>query len=245
MRSNSRFTSALLCCSFVLHGCATIVTGKDQDVTFQSEPEEATIKVGGTVIGKTPLTTKIPRRTNQSLTVEKEGYKTFTTQMSTTMNGWFLGNIILGGFIGTTTDAASGSIHEYSPNQYFASLVPEEAPYGLQNNRGGDIKRIMLAFGPEIRAELATRGGVHVNELLMALGVTVSDKDQAFAALRNLAAKTPDDLELAKKVIEVFEIPGVQPARVEAKTEQRSTPTKEESDADSARRLQTIQRVRP
>ena len=36
-------------------GCATIVSGTTQEVSFQSNPEDAKVSVSGRVIGKTPL----------------------------------------------------------------------------------------------------------------------------------------------------------------------------------------------
>lgn len=198
--------------SILLHGCATIVTGKDQNVTFQSDPESATVSIDGRLLGKTPLTAKVDRKTGQSVTIEKEGYKPFTAPMSTTLNSWFLGNILLGGFFGTTTDAASGSLHEYSPNQYFAHLVPIAAPFGLQGSRSADIKRLVLAFGPDLRLELASSGGEHVDQLMAALGVSQGDRAQAFVAIRNVAAATPDDYDLAVKLVSVFEVDAAAPA---------------------------------
>ena len=39
-------------------------------------------------------------------------------------NPWFWGNILFGGVFGSTTDGLSGSVHEYSPSQFFITLVP-------------------------------------------------------------------------------------------------------------------------
>jgi len=106
-------------------GCASVVSGTDQKLTFNSEPEESTVAVSGRVLGKTPLTVPVDRGSNQSITFEKEGYKTYTAQLSTTTNPWFFGNIVLGGLVGSTTDGVSGAIHEFSPDQYFVTLKPD------------------------------------------------------------------------------------------------------------------------
>lgn len=200
-----KFMAAVIASAAILSGCATVISGPSQEVTFNSEPQEATITVAGKVLGKTPITANVSRDKNVAVTFEKEGYKTYTAQLSTTLNGWFWGNIVIGGLLGSTTDGLSGAIHEYSPDQYFVTLVPEKA-FGMETNRPKDIKQMLLGFGSEIRSEIAGGGGSHVNELLAALGVVEEKKAQAVAAIRNIAASEDDNLELAKKIIDVFEI---------------------------------------
>ncbi len=190
----------------LISGCATIVGGGGhQSVSFNSEPADATVTVSGKVLGKTPITVDISRDKNQSVVFEKEGYKTFTTQLSTTLNGWFWGNIVIGGLIGSTVDSVSGAIHEYSPDQYFVTLVPEKA-YGMESNAPKSVKQILMAFGAEIRLELASGSGTHLDELCGVLGVKPEEKATAVAALKNLALGTTDDLALANKIIEVFSV---------------------------------------
>ncbi len=197
--------AAIVASAALLSGCATVVSGPSQQVTFNSEPQEATVTVAGKALGKTPITANVSRDKNVAVTFEKEGYKTYTTQLSTTLNGWFWGNIVIGGLLGSTTDGLSGAINEYSPNQYFVTLVPEK-PFGTESNRPKDIKQMLLGFGAEIRGELAVGGGSHVNELLAAIGVTEDKQAQAVAALKNMAVSEQDNLEFAKKIIEVFEV---------------------------------------
>ena len=183
-------------------GCASIVSNK-QKLTFNSEPGEATVSVAGKAIGKTPLTADVDRAKETQLTIEKEGYKPFSTQLSTTLNGWFWGNILIGGLLGSTTDAASGSMYEYSPSQYFITLTPDK-PFGMESNRPRDVKQLMIASASELRVQLANDGGEHVNALLKLLEIQDADKARAVDALKKISAATPDDLEFAKKVIEVY-----------------------------------------
>jgi hypothetical protein len=104
---------------FILSSCASIVTGRDQNLTFNSEPDGATVTVSGKVVGKTPISVQIDKGKNQALVFEKEGYKTFTTQLSTRTNSWFWGNIVLGGFFGSSTDGISGAIYEFFARPIF------------------------------------------------------------------------------------------------------------------------------
>jgi len=185
-------------------GCATIVGGGGkQQLTFNSEPSEATVTVQGKVMGKTPLTVTVDRAKNQVVTIEKEGYKPFTTQLSTHMNGWFWGNIVFGGLLGSTTDNASGAINEYSPDQYFATLVPI-APYGVQPSATRDIKVLMVGSGSEVRKQLANGQGEYVDAMLKLLAVQDADKAKAIDELNKIAANTADDVEFSNKVIEAY-----------------------------------------
>src|SRR5690349_20635236 len=106
-------------------GCATVFSGKTQEVTFLSQPDGATVTVGGKVLGKTPLTTMLQKEKNQELRFEKDGYTPISMSLTTRINGWFWVNI-LGGISGlfcSTSDNVSGSIIEYSPSQYLLTLM--------------------------------------------------------------------------------------------------------------------------
>ena len=99
--------------------------------------------------------------TDQSITFEKEGYETYTAQLSTTTNPWFFGNIVIGGLLGSTTDGVSGAIHEFSPDQYFVTLKPD-TPTGISTSKPRQIKEIIIAFSGEFRHQLASGGGEKV-----------------------------------------------------------------------------------
>ena len=189
--------------AFLSTGCASVVSGTDQKLTFNSEPEEATVTVSGRVLGKTPLTVPVDRGSNQSIPFEKEGYKTYTAQLSTTTNPWFFGNIVIGGLLGSTTDGVSGAIHEFSPDQYFVTLKPD-TPTGISTSKPRQIKEIIIAFSGEFRHQLASGGGEKVDTIVQLLGVDASQKDTTIRALNQLALANQNDLELAKTIIEVY-----------------------------------------
>ncbi|GBO83564.1 PEGA domain-containing protein [Marinobacter salsuginis] len=196
---------AVLAALLYLTGCASVVSGTDQKLTFNSEPEEATVMVSGRVLGKTPITVPVDRGSNQSITFEKEGYETYTAQLSTTTNPWFFGNIVIGGLLGSTTDGVSGAIHEFSPDQYFVTLKPE-TPSGISTSKPRQIKEIIIAFSGEFRHQLASGGGEKVDTIVQLLGVDASEKATTIRALNQLALANENDLELAKTIIEVYEV---------------------------------------
>ena len=196
---------ALAAIAFLSTGCASIVSGTDQKLTFNSEPEEATVTVSGRVLGKTPLTVPVDRASNQPITFEKEGYETHTAQLSTTTNPWFFGNIVIGGLVGSTTDGVSGAIHEFSPDQYFVTLKPD-TPTGISTSKPRQIKEIIIAFSGEFRHQLASGGGEKVDTIVHLLGIDATQKDTTVRALNQLALANENDLELAKTIIEVYDV---------------------------------------
>ena len=189
----------------LVSGCASIITGTDQNLTFNSEPDGATVTVAGKVVGKTPLSVQIDKGKNQSLTFEKEGYKTHTTQLSTSLTPWFWGNIVLGGLVGSTIDGVSGAINEFEPDQYFVTLTPE-TPFGMSTSKPRQIKEIIIAFGSEVRKQLVAGGGESVDALIEILELENTDKQTTLKALNKLANQYSNDLEFANSIIDVYSI---------------------------------------
>lgn len=140
-------------------GCATVVDGKGQMITFNSEPEHATIMISGIKIGETPLSVPIKRENNVILEVTKDGYMPYKTTLGTKTNTWVFGNILFGlpGFFSTTTDNQTGAMTEFSPEKYFVILSPVDQSKNDSNAR--KIKEFVVAFGDSIRLELAAGEG--------------------------------------------------------------------------------------
>jgi len=204
MKNLKYFVIALSFITFI-SGCASIVSGTDQTLTFNSEPDGATVIVAGKTVGKTPLSVQIDKDENQSLTFEKEGYKTYTTQLSTTMDSWFWGNIVFGGFVGSTTDGMSGAINEFSPDQYFVTLTPT-TPYNLSTSKPRKIKEIIIAFGDDIRLELMNGGGENTDAIISLIGDEDTDKVTTTKVLKKIANDNTNDLEFANKIIDLYDI---------------------------------------
>lgn len=97
-------------------GCATLLDGTTQNVTFNSQPNGVKIVLNGTPLGVTPLTTQIERSDEIVILAQKDGYQDQKIALQTKVNTYFWGNIITGGFFGSTTDSLSGAMVEYSPN---------------------------------------------------------------------------------------------------------------------------------
>ena len=106
-----------------LTGCATIVEGKTQNVSFASNPDGATVFVGGVAMGKTPVTLPLTKQySDQLIKFSKEGYSDVTITMGSALSPWIAGDIVLGGLLGSSTDFLSGAAFKYSPGSYMVTL---------------------------------------------------------------------------------------------------------------------------
>lgn len=106
-----------LCCLIQFTGCATIISGKHQDVPMNSDPSGAIILVNGVERGTTPATIELRRKDDHEVTFEKAGYLPKTQWMQTKTNGWIFGNIILGGIIGIIIDWSTGAKNKFEPEE--------------------------------------------------------------------------------------------------------------------------------
>jgi len=177
----------ILVCALILvgttPGCATLMSGKTQNITFDSEPKGATVSINDVAMGKTPLTLKLNKKDNLAFKFEKEGYKTYKKQMETRIDPWAWGNIILGGLIGFGIDYMTGALYEYESNRYFTTLLPRESEDVLKL-REKNVREYIAVNYPHLAAEMSNNlTGVHINTLLLLLNISEKE-EQADAAKR-------------------------------------------------------------
>ena len=178
----------IIVCTALLGGCASIMHGTSQEMTFQSSPEEVTVTVSGRIIGKTPVTSRLDKKSGQSVAFSKDGYRPVTMELTTTLDPWFWGNIVLGGFIGSTTDGINGSVNQYSPSQYFVTLTPDGASsiesLTLKSQRE-KAREFIVGHYKNLMANLSQGGGEDFSALMGLLNI---EKDQQADALRKIRA---------------------------------------------------------
>lgn len=121
---------ALIFMSLFLSGSATIISGTTQKIMVTSAPSDATAKADNTITMKTPATFTLERKSDHTVEVSKEGYKTASVMIQRTFNGAAAGNLLLGGIIGGGVDMASGAS---------SKLVPERIDLVLEPGTGASI----------------------------------------------------------------------------------------------------------
>lgn len=152
-------------------GCATLVDGTTQVVTFNSTPPGAEVLVSGSPIGVTPVSTQVKRSKNQIVTVRKEGFAEQHVTLQTKLNTTFWGNFITGGTVGSITDGISGAAIEYAPNTYFITLPPIEPTPEDQSRfeRQREVRSFVLRNIDRLQRDISVGEGEHLDALLTLL----------------------------------------------------------------------------
>jgi hypothetical protein len=125
-----RSTISILIVAALASGCATIVKGASQGVTVKTDPPGAICemrKKGKTVgvVNPTPGTVQLGKGgTALEVNCKKSGYLDSNATLTSSMQGWTFGNLILGGIVGLVVDAGSGAAYQYR-SEIFIRLLPE------------------------------------------------------------------------------------------------------------------------
>ena len=106
---------------WVTTGCATIVHGNRQNVTINSEPQGALVRVDG-LKGTTPFAASLARNQDYVVTIKKTGYKEEQIQINKSFSGLSIIGNILWLLVGVIVDFASGSAYNLNPTNVNVEL---------------------------------------------------------------------------------------------------------------------------
>jgi hypothetical protein len=130
---------AAICC---LSGCASIISGRNADVAFTSNPSNAHVAVrdeAGREVAElhTPGVAKLRRSgkyfkpARYTATIEAPGYLPAEVPIRSTANPWLVANVVVGGLPGLVVDGATGAAWKPSPSEVHQDLVPYEQSVGI------------------------------------------------------------------------------------------------------------------
>ena len=117
-------TAALAVAAIGLSGCATVMNGTSQPVTFNSDPDGATIELISGLSCVTPCEYEMKRGDDSMVTFSKDGYEPVSVYMQSRLGGSTFGNIIAGGIIGGVVDGSNGASNRLYPNPVYVRMVP-------------------------------------------------------------------------------------------------------------------------
>lgn len=107
----------------LLSGCATLFTGTDDDIRFESDPAGAMVFISGLEKGTTPTTVSVKRSINDvNIALQLDGYETrqFVLEKEFNKASFFnLFNVLF-----WAVDAVSGSLMKHAPQYYEITLRP-------------------------------------------------------------------------------------------------------------------------
>ena len=106
-----------------ISSCATIIHGKDQKVTVQTEPIGAQVYVNGKEAGETPVVLTLPRKQDHVLNVALNGYHLETAQLKRSLAGTAVFYLLPGGLLSLMIDSSNGS-HYKLPESVHLALKP-------------------------------------------------------------------------------------------------------------------------
>ncbi|WP_273766969.1 PEGA domain-containing protein [Aeromonas hydrophila] len=104
-------------------GCATVVDGTTQQVSFTSSPAGVSVyKVNGDLLGVTPFTTKLDRDGDKQYVARKEGYMPQVVKVPYGKNSTTHANAAspVTFFVADAVDVISGAQLELAPHVDFA-----------------------------------------------------------------------------------------------------------------------------
>ena len=116
---------ALLSMALLLPSCATIFTRASYPFTINTDPNGAMVTIsnsGGQIVyqGTTPANTRLKssrgymKDEQYTLTFSKKGFEDKMVTIHSRLDGWYIGNILLGGLIGMlVVDPLSGAMYRF------------------------------------------------------------------------------------------------------------------------------------
>lgn len=176
-------------------GCASMMSGRHQAVSFKSLPDGADVIVDGEKLGTTPVVAQVRRGKQKVAILRKAGYVDDQFKLETKWNYWMLGNLIflqLTPFV-STTERKNGTNVEYSPDHYYSVLEPADSPnlpFPAQARRTR-IARFIAVCHQTLARDLAAGEGEHLDALWQIAGTPREQRDDLLVKLREALRRSP------------------------------------------------------
>jgi len=154
------FKSIAVSIAISVAGCASIIGKSSYPVAIKSTPDGTHFVIKnhtGDAIhtGETPATVTLNsskgyfKKAEYTVTFTKEGFKEQTVPLTASLDGWYFGNILLGGLIGMLiVDPATGAMWKL-PNDVGGNLAHQDATAKLENGIAPELQVVTLDQIPD------------------------------------------------------------------------------------------------
>ena len=200
MRLVSQVVLALSVC---VAGCATIGSGTTQEISVNCNVNDAEIYLDGVRIGKTPFRGIITKN-KKAIAIRKEGYQEQDLVLGKSLHPVFMGNIIIGGTLGSLTDFATGAAYTYTPASYFVELQERELSSTDYLQRL-HVRKFAMIYMDLISADAVTGQGEYLNSLLKLVDSAATGVVGADAVESALEASQGDQLAFGRAMVALIQ----------------------------------------
>jgi|SRR5690554_6879304 len=179
------FPLALIVSLLLISSCSSIINGRTQEISIHSNVDGADVVLNGYNLGTTPVNrVTIKREEKYHLIVKKDGYKEYSSVLHTKFDKWFWGNIVIGGVIGSTTDALTGTTHLLDPNTLYVKLAPlkEESVLKDKSKEDSTLKDFLMTSYSQLKRDINTGNGDYLHSLMKMLNY--KDKKELLRKLK-------------------------------------------------------------
>jgi hypothetical protein len=134
-----KMPAILIATTILFSSCASIVSKSSYPITINSAPSQANIvikdKKGIEIFsGQTPTTLKLKAgsgffgKARYQVTFTKDGYESRTVPVEFKLDGWYFGNLLLGGVLGMLIiDPATGAMYKLETEFLNETLIQSNA----------------------------------------------------------------------------------------------------------------------
>lgn len=182
-----------------ISGCATVLSDKQQNVSFDSNEKDVEIYINGSMRCKTPCMTKVDRSRDALLVVaKKQGFEDNTITVSTSVNVMSVVNVVstVTSTFGVSTDLSSEKIWEYQPNSFYILMEkePKTTAEIAQRKKENKIRVFVLKNYSEIMADSYGGSKEYMQSLASMSGLSIGK-------IQNIAGKTNNESAFTNEVI--------------------------------------------
>jgi hypothetical protein len=143
---------SLLITPFLFTGCASIIDGGSKAVHINSNPAGAKVTISNrdgkaVSVQTTPAIVVLERSRgyfsgeDYKLVFEQAGYYPYETHVTSSVDGWYFGNILFGGLIGCLLiDPATGDMFTLTPRDVNCNLVSSATPLAPEDLKAAELK---------------------------------------------------------------------------------------------------------